>query len=105
MNINTRKQVFEKFQSFMSDALKESNDREKLMLFYEKFLKEILQQSNQEDIFKITEQFSNFLVDEQYKKELYDYKNIIFQNVAFNLMNVPFDEKYKQNYKRIVKIE
>lgn len=42
MNLSQRKLVFEKFQSFMSEALIDSPEHERLMLFYEQFLKEIL---------------------------------------------------------------
>lgn len=105
MNINLRKSIFEKFQGFMSESLKDSPDHEKLMLFYEKFLKQILQQKTQEEVVNVTEQFSNFLVDQQFKNDVFNYNNQIFQNVAFSLCKVPFEPDYQSSYKRLRKLD
>ena len=85
----------------MKETLNDNKQSEKLMLFYERFLKEILNQEKKEDIFKTAEKFSNFLVDKEYEKDLFDFQNFIFDQFRDSLIKIPFELAYKRHYTKL----
>ena len=105
MNSDLKNVLFTKFESFMSDSLKENDSKETLMVFYEKFLSEILEASTQEKIYSITEKYSKIIELENYKKNNFDYNNKFFESVKDNLLKIPLEESYKGFYYRLINLE